>query len=554
MLFSCDNSQISKAVEYVSEEMKRRKVRPAEVSKALLATEEIVRAMIRHAGSEEERMNVRVTSFFGRIGIRITCRGTAFDLSEVQSSLKSGEDPETDAVISDLVSRIMSHTLSLKNRNGINHASIQVAAARFRHLILTLGSLAAGLLAGILMREVLPAEVNTAISTNFFTPVSTMFLNALKMVVAPLVLFSIASSVAEFNDLRSLGRIAARILGGYNITSVIAIMVGAAVWYIFPIGDPVLKNAVTASADSIVTQAQNTSVSLIDTVVNIIPKDIINPFLSLDMLQIIFIAVMTGIAAGALSNKLQVFKAFLNECNMIFSKITAMIISVMPLAVFCNMAKLMQTMQLGQLASVLAWIPVIYIGQWIMLLIYGLIIWIAGRENPLTFYRKFYPVMLTGYTLGSSNATLPTSMEICGNRLGISRQVYSFSLPLGATINMDGTCITLMISALFMAKVYGVQVTLPMMVTLFVSIFVLSLGAPGVPGSALICISILLPQIGIPAEAISIVMGLYTLVGMMLACVNVTGDAVITLVTAKKEHKLDLDVFRSKDTAKGQKA
>ena len=118
MLFTCDNSQISKAVEYVSEEMKRRKVRPAEVSKALLATEEIVRAMIRHAGSEEERMNVRVTSFFGRIGIRITCRGTAFDLSEVQSSLKSGEDPETDAVISDLVSRIMSHTLSLKNRNA----------------------------------------------------------------------------------------------------------------------------------------------------------------------------------------------------------------------------------------------------------------------------------------------------------------------------------------------------------------------------------------------------------------------------------------------------
>ena len=107
-----------------------------------------------------------------------------------------------------------------------------------------------------------------------------------------------------------------------------------------------------------------------------------------------------------------------------------------------------------------------------------------------------------------------------------------------------------MISALFMAKIYGVQVTLPMMATLFVSIFVLSVGAPGVPGAALICISILLPQIGIPAEAISIVMGLYTVVGMMLACVNITGDAVITLITAKKEHKLDLETFRSKETAR----
>lgn len=552
MLFACDLGQISKAVDYIRDELGKRKIRPAGTTKAMLASEEIIRALIRHAGSEEERINVRVISFMGGAGIRITCRGTAFDLSEVQTSLKTDDDPETSAVISDLFSRIMGSTLSLKNRNGINYAFLQVAAPRYRHLVMTLGSLVAGILAGLLLRSILPADTNTAINSYLFTPVSTMFLNALKMVVAPLVLFSIASSVADFNDLRSLGRIAARILSGYSITSVIAILVGAAVWFIFPIGDPVLKNAVTASADSIVTQAQNTSVSLIDTVVNIVPKDIINPFLSLNMLQIIFIAVMTGIAAGALSAKLHLFKVFLNECNLVFSRITAMIISVMPLAVFCNMAKLMQTMELGQLASVLTWIPVIYVGQWIMLLIYGVIIWLVGRENPITFYRKFSPVMLTGYTLGSSNATLPTSMEICGSKLGISKQIYSFSLPLGATINMDGTCITLMISALFMAKIFGVQVTLPMMLALFVSIFVLSVGAPGVPGSALICISILLPQIGIPAEAISIIMGLYTLVGMMLACVNVTGDAVITLITAKKEHKLDLDVFRSKDASQNQ--
>ena len=552
MLFACDISLIGKAVDYIRDELKKHRVRPAGITKAMLASEEILKGMIRHAGSCEERINVRVTSFMGSAGIRITCRGTAFDLSEVQASLTTDEDPEASAVISDLISRIMGSTVSLKNRNGVNHAFLHVAASRYRHLIMTLGSLVAGVLAGILLRAILPAEVNSAVNANFFTPVSTMFLNALKMVVAPLVLFSIASSVAEFNDLRSLGRIAARILCGYSITSVIAILVGAAVWFVFPIGDPVLKNTVTASADSIVTQAQNTSVSLIDTIVNIVPKDVINPFLSLNMLQIIFTAVMMGIAAGALSTKLHLFKVLLNECNLVFSRITAMIISLMPLAVFCNMAKLMQTMEPGQLASVLTWIPVVYVGQWIMLLIYGVIIWLAGRENPLTFYRKFYPVMLTGYTLGSSNATLPTSMEICGTKLGISKQVYSFSLPLGATINMDGTCITLMISALFMAKIFGVQVTPSMMLALFVSIFVLSVGAPGVPGAALICISILLPQIGIPPEAISIVMGLYTLVGMMLACVNVTGDAVITLITAKAEHKLDLDVFRSKDAVKEQ--
>jgi len=225
-----------------------------------------------------------------------------------------------------------------------------------------------------------------------------------------------------------------------------------------------------------------------------------------------------------------------------------MIISVMPLAIFCNMAKLAQSMEIGNLASALMWIPVIYCGALVMLVVYGLLIWIVGRENPITFYRKFYPVSLTGYTLGSSNATLPTSMEICGGKLGISPKIYSFSLPLGATVNMDGTCITLMVSALFMSKIFGIPVTFTTLATLFLSIFVLSVGAPGVPGSALICISLLLPQIGVPAEAISIVMGLYTLVGMMTACINVTGDGVITLIVAKKEKLLDLDVFRSRDS------
>ena len=367
------------------------------------------------------------------------------------------------------------------------------------------------------------------------------------MVVGPLVLFSIASSIAEFSDIRALGRVAAKTMTGYCITSVIAILLGTAVWFLFPIGDPALQQAVTSAGASVTEKAQGASVSLIDTIVNIVPKDVVQPFLSEDMLQIIFIAMMTGLAAGALSNKLHSFKNILNDCNLVFSRITGMIISVMPVAIFCNMAKLMQSMQLSGLSSVLVWIPVIYFGQILMLLVYSIIIRVFCRENPLTFFRKFYPVMLTGYSFGSSNATLPTSMEVCGKKLGISKKIYAFSLPLGATVNMDGSCIALMISALFMAKIFGVQVSLSMMLMLFLSVFVLSLGSPGVPGGTLVCISILLPQIGVPAEAISIVMGLYTVVGMSIACINVTGDAVITLYTAKTEKMLDLEVFRSKD-------
>ncbi|MER2056390.1 MAG: hypothetical protein ABTB30_13995, partial [Clostridia bacterium] len=180
MLFACDVSQISKAVDYVRDELKKRKIRRDGITRAMLATEEILKAMIRHAPTAEEQINVRVVSFMHSVSVRITCRGTGFDLSEVQSSLETGEDPEMDAVISDLVSRITGNVLTLRNRNGINRASIQVAAPHYKHLILTLGSLVAGILVGILLRKILPEDVNAAINTNLFTPISTMFLNALK--------------------------------------------------------------------------------------------------------------------------------------------------------------------------------------------------------------------------------------------------------------------------------------------------------------------------------------------------------------------------------------
>lgn len=222
-----------------------------------------------------------------------------------------------------------------------------------------------------------------------------------------------------------------------------------------------------------------------------------------------------------------------------------MIIGVMPLAIFCSMAKMVLAMNLGTLLSVVTWVPVCYAGCLLMIAVYGLLILIFGRMNPLPFYRKYYPAMLTAYTFSSSNAALPTSMEYCEKALGISKKVYTISLPLGATINMDGSCVVLCISALFMTKVFGIPVTPGLLTTLALSVFVLSIGAPGVPGAALICMSILFPQISIPAEAVSLLMGLYALVGMIMTCTNVTGDAAVTLVTAKHEKLLDMDVYKS---------
>ncbi|MCR5023375.1 MAG: dicarboxylate/amino acid:cation symporter [Lachnospiraceae bacterium] len=179
-----------------------------------------------------------------------------------------------------------------------------------------------------------------------------------------------------------------------------------------------------------------------------------------------------------------------------------------------------------------------------MIIIYLLLLLFLAGLNPTIFLSKYYPAMAAAFTFASSNAALPTSIKQC-DEMGISPKVYSFSLPLGATINMDGSCIALIISALFFAKIFNIEVTGGVLLSLFISIMVLSLGSPGVPGGNLVCIAILVPQIGIPAEAISLIMGLYPIMGMMQTCTNVTGDAVVTTIVAKHEKLMDLEKYRS---------
>lgn len=544
MDFNCSLSSIEPAIKFIEKELTE-KISSKTLARTLLIAEEVLCATIENASSEDDKLSVKLISTpLGR-EIRIAAKGRSFDIGYVQKNIIDSDDEETRAVLSQLFERVMGENLVIRNNRGVNVSIIKISVSRYKQLIITIGALILGIAVGLIMKSAVPDSVNAAVDENFFTPVNTMFLNALKMVVAPLVLFSIASSIAEFTDMKALGRIAGKVITSYMITSLIAIMLGLGVYHLIPIGDPALKSAVTDAAAATVAKGEGVTASVKDTIVGVVPSDIINPFLNADMLQIIFIAAMIGLAVGASGGKLKFMRIFLNDAYAVFSKMTAMIIHVMPLSIFCAMAKMVLAMKTENLINVFAWVPTIYLADVIMIVVYALIILIIGRLNPLIFFKKYYTAMLAAFTFASSNPVLPTSMELCGSRLGISKKIYSFSLPLGATINMDGGCITQVISALFMAKIFGIPINGSVILSLVLAIFVLSVGAPGVPGGALVCISILLPQIGIPAEAISIIMGLYSIVGMMQTCVNVTGDAAVTLAVARSEKLVDLEVYNA---------
>ena len=516
------------------------------IIRMLLLTEELLVKLIGSQTKESEgSVWIQVTSIFGETRIRIWGKGEKLEIPESMTSLADADDPEAEEVIRNIVLKAYQDNMDMKYRNGINTVSIRVTASRYRQLLLTLGAMVLGIFTGIILKMFVPQTFTVILSDDLFSPVSTMFLNAVKFVVAPLVFFSIASCIGDYGDMKALGRIGGKVIGTYFFTSLLAVFLGAGIYGIFRIGDPALAGAVTDAASSAIEKSTAVSTSAKDMIMGIIPSDIITPFLNMDMLQVIFIAFLLGFTTKKIGQYSESFRTALNTGNAVFSQATAIIISFMPLSVFCSMAKMIISLDIKNLLKLLTWPATIYFADILMICVYGLLLLIVGRLNPVTFFRKFSPAMLSAFTMASSSATIPVSIEICKDRLGIAKKVYSFSIPLGATINMDGSCITQMISALFMAKIFGVPMTMSLVFSMALTIFVLSVGAPGVPGGALVCIALLLPQYGIPVEGISLIMGLYSLVGMMQTCVNVTGDATVTTIVAKSEGLMDMEKFKN---------
>ena len=539
-----NREKIPETVEYIRKELIKRKVHKKEMARTLLTTEDVLAKMMDNA-PEGTKVWVSIGGFLGNVDIRLSAWGEAFDSSDIEENLlldQGVEDEEANDVIRRMINKLYADNLKVTNEHGYNRAVIRVQTSQFHSLILTLLALVGGVAVGILMHNLLPGNISKGFSKNLFTPVYTMFMNALKMIVAPLVFCSVASSIADFGDLKTLGKIAGKIVIFYIFTSVIAIFVGLGTYKIFPIGNPSLAGAVTDAAAATIAKGANATISIKDTIVGIIPNNIITPFQKSDMLQLIFMAVVLGLAAAALAKKVPQLRAALSVLNSACSKITTVLVGFIPLVVFCAMAKMMIALDFSKLLHVITWVPVIYIGDVLMICVYLMLLMLLGRLNPLKFLAKYYPAMISAFSFASSNAALPSSIKQA-DAMGVSKKVYSFSLPLGATINMDGSCITLIISALFMCKIFGVPVTGSVLLSLFIAIIVLSVGAPGVPGGALVCISLLVPQIGIPAESISLIMGLYPLVGMMQTCANVTGDAVATTIVARHENMLDLEKY-----------
>ena len=507
----------------------------------VLLTEECVTMLRRHA-DEKKELRIQIRKGFGDLSVNLSAYGEEFEPYDKNVSI-NGElkDEDTQDVIRSILLKACGEQFKYAHRYGVNFIRLLAGEPGKKTLWMTLLALVLGVGAGLLLK-CLPPAWGEAGNTYFLDPVKTMFMNALRIIIAPVVFFSIATCISTFKNLSELGRIGIKVMVMYLCTTIVAVLLGIGVFNMLSPGKEgmVLSGAMVTETVSVNTEVDT---SVLSTIVNIVPDNLFRPFVESNTLQLIFLGVLDGFAVGLLGKYSERLKEALDALNSLFLTITMLITRLIPLAVFCSMAQMLLQLETRSLLSIVSVGGTVIVAIFLLLIIYGLLVFALGRLNPITFFRKIREGMLTSFSLCSSSAAMPINMKICKEKLGIAQKIYSFSIPLGATINMDGSCIILVVMGLFLAKVFGITITDSMMVSLIITIVLLSLGAPGVPGAGAVCLGIVLSQIGVPLGALGMVIPIMTFMDMFVTMSNTTGDMAITTIVASNEKLLDVKTY-----------
>ncbi|MCR5565776.1 MAG: dicarboxylate/amino acid:cation symporter [Clostridiales bacterium] len=372
---------------------------------------------------------------------------------------------------------------------------------------------------------------NPGFAKDYIRPFGTIFLNLIKWIVGPLVFFSIMSGVVSLRDVKKIGAIGGTTVLYYLCTTAFAVTFGLLFANLLKDLFPVLSTAELAY------EPAATSVNFMDTLVGIFPSNFLAPFVEGNMLQIIVSALIIGFALMLIGHRFNMeFKA-VDICNDICMKAMELILKLSPIGVFCLLCPVIAEngpAVLGSLAVVLLVAYLCYIIH--MAVTYSLSVRALGGVGPVKFFRGMLPAMMMAFSSASSVGTLPLNLD-CSEKLGADREIASFVLPLGATINMDGTAIYQGVCAVFIATCFGINLTFSQMLTIVLTATLASVGTAGVPGAGMVMLAMVLQSVGLPVEGIALVAGIDRIFDMGRTVVNITGDASCAIVVSRMEHR-----------------
>lgn len=406
-------------------------------------------------------------------------------------------------------------------------------------------ALIGGALAGVLIHYCIPEGYfrDTILIGGVLYVIGQGFIRLMQMLVVPLVFCSLICGSMAIGDTKTLGRVGIRTVLFYLATTACAVVVALSVALLINPGTGLQMDAVETTEVSV---AESTSFA--DTLLNIIPKNPISSLADGDMLPIIVFALFVGIMLAKLGPKASTVSDFFSQFNDVMMETTMAIMSVAPIGVFCLIAKTFAEIGLSAFLPMLKYMAVVIIALLIQCFgVYQIFLFLFTRLNPIRFIRKFFPVMLFAFTTATSNATIPMSIDTLEKKIGVSRKISSFTIPLGATINMDGTSIMQGVAVIFIAQIYGISLSTSDLLTVIAVATLASIGTAGVPSVGLITLSMVLTSVGLPTEGIALIMGIDRILDMLRTAVNITGDAVCTTIVSSQNKALDREVFARED-------
>ncbi|MBR5815946.1 MAG: dicarboxylate/amino acid:cation symporter [Anaerotignum sp.] len=369
------------------------------------------------------------------------------------------------------------------------------------------------------------------------------FIRLMKMLVVPLVFCSIVCGSMSIGDTKKLGTVGVRTLAFYLATTALAICVALGMGNILDPGVGLDMTKIAANAAEVQTME---ATSMAQTILNIIPDNPLKSLASGEMLQIIVFALIVGVILAKLGEKTETVANFFNQFNDIMMEMTMMVMSLAPIGVFCLISRTfagigfsaflpLAKYMIGVLLALCVQCFIVYLG----------LLKIFSGLNPIKFIKNFFPVMAFAFSTATSNATIPMSIDTLAKKMGVSKRISSFTIPLGATINMDGTAIMQGVAVVFAAQAFGIVLTPVDYVTVIGTATLASIGTAGVPSVGLVTLTMVFNSVGLPVEAIGLIMGIDRILDMARTAVNITGDAVCTTIVAHQNNAIDKEVFKN---------
>lgn len=533
---------ISEGLDFIEDSLKQYNFKSKSVHEAMLLSEECMVRLIQRAPSGGT-VHIHIKKKPGIAAITLSAPGPElqsdsmeFDLGVENDTLDRGNE----SAIRGILLKAYQDKIHYARKGRYNFMHVTVGSPERILAIHTVQALFLAALLGLLFRFVLPDAAKAFLNTWLLMPIETLFINFLMLVTAPAVFFSIVSAVARYASFSDPGKVSVKVFVGYAVTSILAVLIGVAAFGIFTPGTPgILSEYVELSGIAAQTD-------FLKTFTEIIPTNIVEPFLRNNTLQLIFIAIICGIALGRLGDYSSPLRSFAEAMDTLFAKVIEIVAKCVPIASFAATLSCVLTMDVRVFTALLGMLGALLAGLVVISLVYILIVLILGRVNPVTFIKKCVPITREAFVAGGSVAAISKTIRTCKNSLGISPKVCSFSIPFGAIVNVDGNCIYLAVSGLFLARLCGVDIFGTNLIPIMLTVLILSLGAPIAPGTVNICLAVLLGQMGVSLSAISLIIGINGIAEMLLSASNVVGDVAVSLAVAKSENLLNTEVFNSR--------